>query len=140
MMFIVDFSECNSSKAFIPELFSLFQPVVTFEANLASISSIMVEFGTFDCVIVFPEYFIAKFPAKLQVIFFPFFWFLNVPHTKLSVRKLSTSTGIQRFPIGGQRFSTRGPLMTIYEILKSQLQSFLTGVFVLTIDDHRWVQ
>ena len=137
MTFIVDFSECNSSKAFIPEVFSSFQPVVTFEANLASISLTMVEFGTFDCVIVFPEYFIAKFPAKLQVIFFPFFLVFECATYQVISSKI---VNFQRFPIGGQRFSTRGPLMTIYEILKSQLQSFLTGVFVLPIDDHLRVQ
>ena len=107
---MADFSKSTFWKAFNPKIFSSIQLTASFETNLASISSKRVEFDIFDCVIAFPEYVIAKFPAKLHVIFFHFFWRLNVPHTKLSLRKLSTSTG-------GQRFSTSGPPMAIDGIL-----------------------
>ena len=72
----------------------------------------MVEFDTFDCVIAFPEYVIAKFPAKLHIIFFHSFRHLNGPLTKLSLRRLSISTG-------GQGFSTGGPPMAIDGILNN---------------------
>ena len=56
----------------------------SFEINPISISSILVEFGTLDCGIAFPEYVITKFPAKLHPLFFHFFRHLNVPHAKLA--------------------------------------------------------
>ena len=73
MTFIADFFKSTFWKTFNPKIFSLIQPAASFETNLASIFSKMVEFDTFDCVIAFPEYVIAKFPAKLHVIFFHFF-------------------------------------------------------------------
>ena len=68
MMFIADFSKSIfcSRKAFNPKIVSSIQPAALFETNPASISSKMVEFGTFDCVIALPEYVIAKFPAELH--------------------------------------------------------------------------
>ena len=72
MTFIADFSKSTFWKAFNPEKFSSIQPSASFETNTAAVTSKVVGFGVFDYVIAFPEYVIAKFPAKLHVIFFPF--------------------------------------------------------------------
>ena len=69
MTFIANFSKSTFQKAFIPKVFSSFQHVASFETNPTFISSILVEFGTFDCVIAFPEYVLAKFPAKSNLTF-----------------------------------------------------------------------
>ena len=81
MTFIADFIKSTFWKAFNPKIFSSIQPVASFETNPASISSKMVEFDTFDCLIAFPQYVIAKFPAKLHVVFFHFFgiWICHTP-------------------------------------------------------------
>ena len=81
------------------------QPAVSFETNPVYIYSMLLEVSTFGCVTACLEYVSAKFPAKLDV-FFLFFRHLNVPHTKLSLRNLSISSG-------GQGFSTNGPPMAI---------------------------
>ena len=53
----------------------------SFEIITGSISSMLVEYGTFDCLIVFPEFVLAKFSAKLHVIFNFFSAFeRDVPH------------------------------------------------------------
>ena len=75
---------------------------------------------------------IAKFPVELHA-FFPFFRHSNVPHAKLSHRKLKISTG-------GQRYSTGGPPMAIDGILNNLVLTFPTDGQVLTINGHRWVQ
>ena len=67
MTFIADFSKSTFCKAFNPKIFSSIQLAASYETNPASIYSKMVEFDTFDCVIAFPEYVIAKFLPKLHV-------------------------------------------------------------------------
>ena len=43
-----------------------FRPAASFYINPVYISSKLVEFNTFDCGIVFPEYVMGKLPAKLH--------------------------------------------------------------------------
>ena len=69
MTFFGNFFKSTFQKAFIPEVFSSLRSVASFETDLTSKSSILVEFGTFDCGIVFLEYVIAKFSAKSDVFF-----------------------------------------------------------------------
>ena len=56
MAVIADFCVSTFEKAFLPETISLLHPAGSFETNAISISSILVEFDTSDCVIAFPEY------------------------------------------------------------------------------------
>jgi len=102
------------------------QLAALFETNSASISSILVEFGTFDYSIAFPDFVIAEIPAKLHLKFFPFLTF-DGPTCHYIILVIyyhhQWPEIFHRWP----GFSSDGPPMAIDRILNNMLLTFASG-------------
>ena len=109
MTFLADFSKSTFWKAFNPEILYSIQPAASFETNSASIPSKMVEFDIIDCVIAFPEYIIAKFPAKLYVKVFHFLGFKCVTYQVIT----SKIVNFHRWTTDGYLWNSEKPLPSV---------------------------